>query len=76
MSKSRWNHSVCDLCYDRISDGTSPHRMLDPKVEKCCVCRDETKSGIYVRIDPSKTLCRGVHPDDETERLEKKPVVP
>ena len=73
MPKSRWTHSVCDECYDKISGGepASPHRLIGAGEDKCCVCGNQHASGIYLRIDPSKTLCKGVHPDAVTERVVK-----
>lgn len=70
---SRWRHSMCDECWNRFQAGQEPARMNGDKERACCTCGNRHTSGIFIRLDPSKTLCKGVHPDDETERLEKKP---
>lgn len=70
---NRWTHPVCESCWKIISPAQEPVQMKDPKTTSCCLCGDETISGIFTRIDPSKTMCKGVHPDDETKRLERKP---
>jgi hypothetical protein len=61
---SRWTHPVCDVCWANISGGDpNPVALTDPSEKACCVCGDKTISGIYVRLDPSKTLCKGIHSD-------------
>ena len=70
---SRWTHSVCESCYKILSPDREPSRMVDVKPESCCICGDRTLSGIYLRIDPQKTMCKGVHADDKTKKLEERP---
>lgn len=70
---SRWTHSVCDGCYRIISPDQDPTRLVNPAEATCCLCGDRTSSGIFVRMDPTKTMCKGVHPDDETKKLEARP---
>jgi hypothetical protein len=33
----------------------------DGDTEKCCWCGKEHSSGIYVREDPTKLMCKGMH---------------
>lgn len=61
-----WNHAICDDCFIRQNrDGRSPYRLIDPDIEVCCFCGEETKSGIYVRRDP-----RVVHPTGDPARAD------
>lgn len=53
---SKWNHSICNACWERTRPGRVPARMMiGRRVETCCYCGTPTASGIYVREDPSKT---------------------
>lgn len=69
----RWSHSVCIECWGKVAPDQEPHVLNNDRERSCCLCGEKTTSGIYVRVDPSKTLCKGVHPDDETRKLEKRP---
>lgn len=58
---SRWTHAVCQHCWETRFGG-DPHRVVvDTARETCCFCGIETRSGIYVREDPSNLRCRGHH---------------
>ena len=58
---SAWTHAACDECYSVWEEGAEPVRIVkeDRVEEECCFCGDKTKSGIYYRADPAKTLCGG-----------------
>jgi hypothetical protein len=58
---SRWTHQVCDVCFEGLEPGRVPARTVETKAANCCMCLEPTVSGIYVRVDPSKMLCRGHH---------------
>jgi hypothetical protein len=49
-----WTHPICDECWTKRNPGRMPCRGLLVDVEKCCYCGKETKSGIYIREDPTK----------------------
>ena len=59
---SAWVHAVCDSCW-KASDSREPHRVVKIVPENCCFCGEETRSGIYVRLDPAnpKLRCQGEH---------------
>ena len=58
---SRWTHSICESCWRKRELGRQPVRLKDPQLELCCFCGYTHASGIYVREDPTKTLCQGKH---------------
>lgn len=64
---SRWTHETCLPCYEKLHPGRTPCRLKDPEEGSCCICGDPAGTGIYVRIDPAVTLCKGVHPGDQEE---------
>lgn len=55
-----WNHSMCSECWGKYKLNRVPVRV-DDVVNKCCYCSQLTDSGIYVREDPRKIACLGVH---------------
>jgi hypothetical protein len=60
---SEWTHSQCDDCWDdRHPSPRTPVRTREKEQELCCFCGTPNISGIYVREDPLKTLCKGQHP--------------
>lgn len=61
---SAWTHPVCPYCYDDLYPGREPV-VVEPRTsETCCFCGIPTRSGIYVRADPSTPrFCEG-HKDD------------
>jgi hypothetical protein len=61
---SSYEHSVCDECWKKRSNGRTPHRLVNPKKETCCFCGKEHQSGIGVLENPLKTLCGGKHAAD------------
>lgn len=61
MSRSRFNHVSCQRCWDERNPTRAPIEVIDPPEEKCCFCALPTKSGIYVRGNPSTTPCGGDH---------------
>jgi hypothetical protein len=59
----RWNHAMCDDCWTVWDPSHDPVRVREAyrESEKCCFCGAPTISGIYVRVDPDKTPCKGNH---------------
>lgn len=43
-----------------MNPGKQAFRVTDATPEKCCLCGGQAK-GIYVREDPLKMACGGVH---------------
>lgn len=74
MSKPSWTHPQCEQCWierntyldpQRGVTVRIPHRVLvDPKVEQCAWCGQETIAGIYVREDPANVEFPAMEPDD------------
>jgi hypothetical protein len=65
---SRWNHSICEDCWDKRNPGREPVRVRLEKLEDmnainevCCFCGDKHSSDIYVREDPAGLVCKGEH---------------
>lgn len=58
---SNWTHSVCDDCFDTEYPDRQPTRIniAHRELEVCCLCSVHHMSGIYIRKDPSETLCNG-----------------
>lgn len=59
---SRWNHSICDDCWDKLNPGREPSRLFDGP-EVCCFCGETHNSGILVRRHPDThdLKCKGEH---------------
>lgn len=47
-----WTQPCCEPCCDRRYPGRIPHRVIEPDSERCCLCGEPTRSGIYIRVDP------------------------
>jgi hypothetical protein len=49
-----WTQPICPGCYAKREPGRTPVRVsedyADP--ENCCGCGQETRAGIYLRVDP------------------------
>jgi hypothetical protein len=58
---SKWTHSLCDTCYQKLEPGRVPTRMKQADVEACCKCGVMHSSGIYYRCAPEDLLCQGRH---------------
>lgn len=54
-----WTHQICQGCWWKLNGAQVPHRVSWPRLEHCCWCGKENRSGIYTRGDPKKLLCRG-----------------
>jgi hypothetical protein len=53
-----WTQPICGDCWDRRNPGRKAHRLIEPDVERCAFCGGLTRSGLYVRADPTTV----VHP--------------
>lgn len=60
---SKWTHPICEKCWNIREPTRRPSVMVPAEEEICCVCNQVTNSGIYVRGDPEKMPCQGVHTD-------------
>jgi hypothetical protein len=58
---SRWSHSCCEQCWRKREPAYEPVIVLSSPREKCCYCGHFTSAGIFVRDDPAKVQCGGVH---------------
>lgn len=43
---------LCDDCWDEENASRPSPRMGMGETEQCCMCGEETRSGIYTRVDP------------------------
>lgn len=50
---SEWSQPMCDDCWTSRRPTREPYRMQIPDREVCAWCGTETRSGIYVRVDPA-----------------------
>jgi hypothetical protein len=60
----RWTHSMCSNCWNKRNPGQPAKvEVRSPGAirQVCCFCGEYHWSGIYVREDPAKTLCKGLH---------------
>jgi hypothetical protein len=48
-----WTQPLCDPCWNKERPHDQPHRRLDRQVETCCLCGNETISGIYATYNPA-----------------------
>lgn len=61
---SRWNHNICESCWNNRFKDREPIRVTNiSEEEPCCFCNAMNTNGIYVREDPDRMLCGGVHND-------------
>jgi hypothetical protein len=58
---SDWTHPMCDPCWVEEMGLREPVRMARAAAERCCWCAAPTRSGIYMREDPAKLDCEGIH---------------
>jgi hypothetical protein len=68
--RSEWNHSACDECWGKFNLG-EPYRLKEPPTTKCCYCGAENSSGLFVKENPGKTPCKGIHADPQDSRIEE-----
>lgn len=47
-----WTQPACNSCWAERHPGREVHKLIAAEEEVCVYCGTETKSGIYVRIDP------------------------
>lgn len=67
MAKKSWIHLVCDECWEAKNPGRCAVRLKITKMAECCLCGEDTRSGIYVRIDPDddSLRCNGIHGEED-----------
>ena len=72
---SQWNHNVCWACWrSRNKKDNSikvPIRLVEGEElpildleDACCFCNHINIEGIYMREDPEKMPCHGIHKED------------
>jgi hypothetical protein len=51
-----WTQPACESCFRREYPRTIPNPLVDEyrEVEICVWCGEQTRSGLYVRVDPSR----------------------
>jgi len=51
----RWTQPSCDDCWTLHASRAAPRRLAEAhrEAEMCCWCGELTRSGIYVRVDPT-----------------------
>ena len=59
-----WTHSICIDCWFGIRSD-NPVTLFRPKKEECCFCGATTQDGIYIRYDPKRLTCQGIHEEDK-----------
>lgn len=48
-----WTHPICEGCYQTLEGRRPhPHKVVDPNMETCCVCGQQTNDGIFYRAKP------------------------
>lgn len=52
--ESRWNHPVCEACFDSMYPNKQPVKVIQREIHPCCSCGSRTTSGIYIRREPSE----------------------
>lgn len=63
---SKWTHSQCERCWNEAHLLMNPiAKRDDGEKETCCFCNKEHTSGIYVRFDYKKLMCKGLHEEKE-----------
>lgn len=53
---SNWTQPQCGICWELTYGPTrTPYRLVKEyrQREVCCTCGRRTRSGIYIRVDPS-----------------------
>jgi hypothetical protein len=54
MEQKRYGFTqpLCNACWEEKNPGRMPVTVKDSTIEKCCLCGNSTKDGIFIRIDP------------------------
>lgn len=63
---SKWNQAICDTDWEKLNPGRTAYRLVAEfrKDEICAWCGETTRSGIYVRVDPTTVPYPQEHDDD------------
>ena len=48
-----WSQPICDSCWTERKPGRVPVRLRAANCETCAYCGHPTRSGIYVRANPT-----------------------
>jgi ribosome-binding protein aMBF1 (putative translation factor) len=54
MPRFSWTQPACTECWKLRNGERKPVALSVADLEVCVYCGEETRSGIYVRIDPRK----------------------
>lgn len=52
VKRYSWTQPVCIDCWHAEHPGDRGNALSPAEPETCCKCGVETRSGIYIRIDP------------------------
>lgn len=47
-----WRQPICNTCWAARYPGAHAVRVVSADLERCCFCGRDTRSGIYVRVEP------------------------
>ena len=76
--RKSWNQPLCVPCWCAFSLDqkrfiavpiTVPSRLAE--LHRCCVCGDETRDGIFVRLDPDRVVFPAGSDDEPCGREER-----
>lgn len=56
---SEWNHVICAACWIEMNPTREPVTLKRLEKKHCCFCGEPTYTGIYVRGNSEKIMCRG-----------------
>jgi hypothetical protein len=58
MPRLSWTQPSCEICWLERNPDRRPTTLKEPfrETEICCFCGEPTRSGIYVRVDPTTVL--------------------
>ncbi len=71
-----WYQPVCDDCWNEKHSRRPRHSFLEPgsgNLEKCCRCGLDTRSGIYMWVDPATVDHPTDREDDSAAPTENEP---
>lgn len=66
---SGWTHLICEACWAMYAPERDPVRLKEEMAgmlivgdeQTCCNCGIPCSRTIFIREDPKKMLCQGVH---------------
>lgn len=55
---NKFNHAICQACWDKKNPNREAYHLVEPEEEVCCYCGNTTLSGIYVRDMETPKHCQ------------------